>query len=284
MAVAWLSVADDGVESARLVEMVSRAAGIGAGGGGVRHVLDSSGAFTAEPDGERPPEGTLALVRLDVNGWRRADPDRFEPGPMNALLGAFGVADARRIRIAVSGERIVARWERRRDDPATGPRPEQVLAHRTEVGKSEVWVIQGLGLGGFIAGAAQAGLALEPGERSPSDRAFADAWLRGRGELLRSLDRAAVRTELVITPDLLVGLAFRFDPAVRAESLTRSSLRIAPEGVSAVHVAGRVLRPAFRVAMTQEGAVVVVSPSERDAEGVVRAIGGEEETSGRDGP
>lgn len=281
MPVATVRVHEEARADSRLVELLWRIVG-GEGDSGVLCV-DAVGVYSFENGPEGLDDRAPVFVSLALNEWRRADPDLFVPGAMNALLGVIGVADARYIKVTVVGDRIEAGWERRQDDPRVTAPGERVVAIRTASGETEVWAIEGVGVGGFIAGAFRAGLALEEGERTPSDRAYADAWLRGRNDLLRSLERSTVRTELVFTRDLHAGLVFRFDPAIKPQSLLRSSARIAPEGLVEIGVAGRRILPAFEIATIEGAAVVVVAPSEEDASEVIRAIGGER-VSGGDGP
>ncbi|MCA9272666.1 MAG: hypothetical protein KDA31_06445 [Phycisphaerales bacterium] len=232
------------------------------------------------------PASRSAEIQVSVNAWRSVDPDAFEPGPMNALLGAFGLADARTIRVHIdeSGDRLVARWDRRRDDPATTPVHETELAIRlVDESAVEHWRVEGLGVGRFIVGALRAGLAIEEGERSPSDRAFAEGWLRSRSTLLNSLERASVGTEVVITQDLHSAFVFRFDPAIKVESLGRASLRIVPNGIPPVMIRDRALAPEFAVAQAESGAVVVIAPTRADLDGVLDALD-LEAISGGDGP
>lgn len=279
--IARLSLAEDRSDASRLVEFLSRASGDGAG---LEWVIGTDREYASQPAREPAADGALAEFRVDLNVWRGRDPDRFEPGPMNALLGAFGVADARWVDVDVSADRVVARWERRQDDPSQVPAMEIVIAERTEREGLEVWAIEGLGIGGFVGGAFRAGLALEPGERAPSDWTFGDAWLRGRAELLRSLDRATARTELIVTDHLHTAVVFWFDPAIRAASLERSALRIVPEeGAPEIRVLGRSVRPVFEVVETAGGAAVVMSVGEADVSAVARAIAGGG-ASGGDGP
>ncbi len=279
-------------ERVRLVEYVCRLTS----DEGMTLVHDpAKGAYRTEPDPQQPEQPDQALlVELDANAWRRADPDAFVPGPMNVLLGVFGLADVRRVAVVVDGEgeQVVARWDRRPEDPRTTPMHERVVATRLdgEGGETaEVWRIEGLGIGRFVVGALRSGLAVEEGERKQSDRAFGDFWLRGRSTLLNSLERASTGAELVITEDLRAGVVFRFDRAVKARSLQRASLRIVPAGVPTVTVLGMEITPAFTVAMDASGAaVVVVAPTEQDLAGVLdamafEAIGGEA-GSGGDGP
>lgn len=227
---------------------------------------------------DREPEaypGAWAVARVELNSWRRADPDAFVPGPMNALFGAFGLADAREVSVRVTREGlVVARWDRRSEDPARAPMREEVVARlETDPSGCEVWTFGPMGIGAFVARAVHAGLAIEEGERSPSDWAFAGAWVRGRSELLRSLSRSTTRSAAVITPGLEAALVFWFDPAVKATSLERAAARVVPDGIPEVLVGGKSIRPAYAVAEGGGGAAVVMAPTRRDLDGVIAAMG-----------
>lgn len=222
-----------------------------------------------------PDPGAWAGARVELNAWRRADPGAFVPGPMNAIFGAFGLADAREVSVRVTREgSVIARWVRRSEDPERAPLREEVIARlESDPSGCEVWVFGPAGIGAFVAGAVRAGLAIEEGERSPSDWAFVGAWVRGRSELLRSLSRSTTRSAAVITPGLEAALVFWFDPAVKAASLERAAARIVPGGIPEVIVRGRSVRPAYAVAEGESGAAVVLAPTQRDLEGVIAALG-----------
>ena len=278
---------DQLVEQPRLVEFIGRLAS----GQGMTLIYDPGGdSYTTKPEPDQPTG--LAAIELDANAWRGVDPDVFVPGPMNALLGAIGLADVRKVVVVVDGEgeRVIARWDRRQEDPRTTPLHERLLATKSDesTSKAEVWEVEGLGIGRFVVGALQAGLALEEGERKPSDWAFGDFWLRGRSTLLNSLERASLGAQIVITSDLRPGVVFRFDRAIKAESIERASLRIVPNGIPGVTIHGRTLTPEFVVASDERGAAVVIAPTRADLEGVLDALGLEafqrETDSGSDRP
>jgi len=279
-------IADEAETRTRLAElMVILSAG--SGRGLVFEFDPSTGAYQTDSRVDPPGDRAQAEITFDLNAWRSADPDAFEPGPMNAVAGSFGLADARTIDLTIdaSGNAFAIRWDRRKEDPEATPRHELVLAERasSEADSCEVWRIERLGIGMFTAWACRAGLALEPGERSPSDWAIGDFWLRGRSTLLRSLNRSTVRTELAITEDLRSGLVFRFDPAVKAESLVRASARIVPSGIPSLLIRDKNVLAQYAVAKDDSGAVVVVAPTEADLAGVLSALG-LETVSGGDGP
>lgn len=284
--IASVRIAEEAETRTRLAELMGRLSADS--GRGVAFVFDPlTGAYKADSRVEPPGERAQAEIVLDLNAWRSADPDAFEPGVMNAFAGSFGLADARRVELVMDlpGETLRVRWDRRKENPESTPRHELVLAARasSEADPCEVWRVEGLGIGMFTAWACRAGLAIEPGERRPSDWAFGDFWLRGRSTLLRSLDRSTVRTDLVITEDLRSGLVFRFDPAVKAESLVRASARIVPSGIPSLLIRDKNVLAQYAVAQDDSGAVVVVAPTEADLAGVLSALG-LEAVSGRDGP
>ncbi len=284
--VASVRIAEEAETRTRLAELMVRLSA-GSGRGLVFEFDPSTGAYQTDSRVDPPSDRAQAEIVFDLNAWRSADPDAFEPGPMNAFAGSFGLADARTIDLTIdaSGNAFAIRWDRRKEDPEATPRHELVLAERasSEADSCEVWRIEGLGLGMFTAWACRAGLAIEPGERTPSDWAFGDFWLRGRSTLMRSLDRSTVRTELAITGDLRSGLVFRFDPAVKAESLVRASARIVPSGIPSLTIRGRSVLVQYAVARSESGAVVVVAPTGADLEGVLASLR-LEAISGGDGP
>ncbi len=284
--IAQIRFVEQDATQTRLSRLIGRLARVP--GAGSEIVFDpSAGTYTSVGDIE-PPKGDRQIsIEIDVNAWRGVVPDAFEPGPMNAILGVVGIADARAIVLSIDkgGRSLTASWDRRREDPATAPMYDRVLASRNEQGSElcEVWRFDGLGLGMFITGAYRSGLALEPGQRAPSDWAMWDFWLRARSSLLRSLDSSTVRAELAITADLRSALVFRFDPAVKPESLERAASRIVPDGVAAITIGGRSVSPQYVIAQDGDVAVVVVAPTRSDLEGVLSALG-LSEFSGRDGP
>lgn len=279
-------LSDEAAERPRLVELLARL--VPSSEAGVVYTFDpGTGSYATGAEAEPLEPGHGVEVRVDANAWRRLDPDQFEPGPMNAFLGAVGLADAREILLSVdsAGDRLSIRWDRRREDPATTPPHELVLATKDLDGESEVerWEIEGLGIGAFVAGVFRIGLAIEPGEQKPNDRMFADNWLRGRGTLLSALDRATSRTEVVITQDLRSGLAFRFESAIRIVSVRNASRRIAPDGIAAIVIRGERIEPVYAIAEDSSGVVVLVAPTQSDLDGVMEALGLEAD-SGGDGP
>lgn len=270
----------------RLVELASRLAS--ESGDGVGLTCDpATTSYTVSQSEEELHDGNLAELVLSVNEWRLADPDAFEPGPMNGLLGAVGVADARTIRVVVDepGDRFVIRWDRREEDPDANFVHEQLIANRIDEDDSnlERWAIEEIGIGRFIAGACRVGFAIEEGQRTPSDIAFGTSWLSGRNALLHSLDRSTAGAEIVITDDLRSAVVFRFDPAIKATSLQRASLRVVPEGIPEVEIHGKVAKPKFAVAEGDSGAVVVLAPTQGDLDDVLEAMGLQTQ-SGGDGP
>lgn len=270
----------------RLVELASRLAS--ESGDGVVLTCDpSTKAYAVSQSEEELPDGNLGELVLSANEWRFADPDAFEPGSMNGLLGAVGVADARTIRVVVDepGDRFVIRWDRREEDPDANLVHEQLIASRIEGDDPsfERWAIEEIGIGRFIAGACRVGVAIEDGQRTPSDIAFGTSWLSGRNALLHSLDRSTAGAEIVITDNLRSAVVFRFDPAIKATSLRRASLRVVPEGIPEVEIHGKVAQPKFAVAQGKSGAVVVLAPTQGDLDDVLESMG-LQPLSGGDGP
>lgn len=272
--VARLWVAGEGEGRPRLVQVLGGLTSASADG--VSYWYDPGREAYGLSDGEGAADpDTWAGARLDLNAWRRADPGAFVPGAMNGLLGVFGLSDARVVSLRLVREgSLVVGWDRRSEDPRTDPSHDVVVARRAaDDSGCEVWEFGPIGIGAFVAGAVGAGLAIEEGERAPSDWAFADAWVRGRSELLRSLSRSTTRSALVITPTLETALVFWFDPAVKAASLERAAARIVPAGIPEVMVRGRSFHPAHAAAEGEDGAVVVLAPTQRDLDGVIGALG-----------
>ncbi|PHQ82948.1 MAG: hypothetical protein COB69_00015 [Phycisphaera sp.] len=224
-------------------------------------------------------------LAVNVNAWRRASPDDFVPGPMNAVLGALGLADARTIRIVVQDGELGAKWERRKDDGAQ----QRVVVAKLEPTSSakdpERWVLQGVGLDWCIRAASRITIELDDDESSATSWQRYDLYIRARSTLVRSLARATERISLCVTEDLEYAIVVEFERVIKPGSLRRAVDRlVAKNGIwdsqeewvsrelPRITVRGAEFVPAVRVGRVGEKAVVVVAMSEADAQAVADSL------------
>ena len=258
---------------------------IGIARGDLAILLDRSARYSfVEGDAKRAD--VPVTLAVDVNAWRRAGPDDFEPGPMNAVLGAVGLADARTIRLIVKdGTDLLAMWDRRKDD---GIERHAVVA-RLDPSRSdsthERWVLQGVGLDWCIRAASRITIELNDDESTETSWQRYGRYIRARSTLVSSLSRATERLSLCVTEGLRYAFVLEFDRSIKLGSLQRAADRLVVENGSwesqgqwisrvmpRVRVRGVELAPAVCIGRVGEKSIVVAALSTEDAHAVVESL------------
>ena len=243
----------------------------------------------------RPPssEHPLAegeLLHIDFDAWRRLEPDRFIPGPLNSLLGAWGLADARDfeclIRHDADRPQLIARWHRRRDPPHTNP-SESPIATQDTVGDSgtEFWTLQRRGLAWLVPACVRSWNSVsEPTRR---ENLAVDRWVRRNLGVLRAIDRASDVLQFVITPSGSLAVLVRMKPATRQLSVMRAIEQMAPPGTTKPEELGPwnrwtlpavdlsediAIQPVVDVGLIGETVAIILAPSSADADSVEESI------------
>jgi hypothetical protein len=179
-------------------------------------------------------ESTRVSLSIHVNEWRRLHPDSFVPGPVNGVLGAVGLADARTIFLIVEegklGPELIASWNRRKDD---GSDHRVVVAsctlHDSNSG-IERWEFKGIGFDWYMRAAARIWYEIDDSDPTRTKWQLYDRYIRARSTLVASLARATERISLCITPELEYALVIQFEAVIKPDSVRRAVDRFIGNG------------------------------------------------------
>lgn len=231
---------------------------------------------------EESAEG--ALIEIDLNAWRSASPDDFVPGPLNDILGALGLADARTLVVFFQNDELMIRWNRRMRDE--GEQSLGIASRDAETDtRYEEWDLAGVKPGRIVRAIARIWFAINQSELDESSWVRIDQYARSRSSLLASVDRACEAESFVVTTEGAVGLVFEFERGVKLASLMRAIDRVAPREpvwtetatrnhrvLGAISIRGNEFEPAVVVGRVSEKSVVVIGLGADDAMGVYRVL------------
>lgn len=166
---------------------------------------------------------------IDLNAWRRTHPDVFEPGPLNGLFGALGLADARSITTSIDAERddrsLVIEWDRRKDDGVT-QRVEFAKLSESSADSIEWWDVHGVGLEWCIRAVARIGFEISEPDPAASKYQRFDRYTRARSTLIRSLARAEQGMSLCITEEHELAVVVEFESVIKTGSIQKALDRL----------------------------------------------------------
>ncbi|RNC81511.1 MAG: hypothetical protein ED559_06885 [Phycisphaera sp.] len=236
-----------------------------------RLLVDVAAGLGAEESAEE------ALIEFDLNTWRSAAPDDFVPGPMNDILGAVGLADARTLGVFILGDELRILWDRRMR--AEGKQVFVIASRQSAVGIGyEEWILAGVKPGRIVRALARMWFAIDQSDHSVSSWAGFDRYARSRSSLLASVDRACDSVSLVVTGDGVLGLVIEFERGVKLESLARAVDHVVPTEpvwtetakrnhrvLGAVLIRGTEYEPAAVVGHVSEKPAVVLGLRAEDA-------------------